>query len=121
MMNESTEFYGMRPWRIGSEIIDCEDTPLGYVDVHNFADFLGVDEKPGEISLDFRLVEKGTHFRIRFAEVRELAIRLVDLDFPENRELFYAFDSLGDCVFEFEAATLSGKVTAKKVFFEVVS
>ncbi|WP_189554162.1 hypothetical protein [Streptomyces lavendofoliae] len=116
-----TMFYGMMPWGIESEIIYCQQTAIGDVDLHNAADFLGAHEsEDGHIlTLQFRTMEEQTPFGIRFENVTDLEIKDKPNYHPGDKSLFYAFHSLGDGLFEFEAATMEGKLKATGVVFDV--
>ncbi|MFI7360522.1 hypothetical protein ACIBTP_42345 [Streptomyces avidinii] len=122
LMTERTAvFHGMHPWGVESEIIYCEQTALGEIDLHNAADFLGVSEADGgkEITLQFEAIELKRRFNIRFGGIRKAEIISCTEFHRDDKKLFYAFNSLGDGVFEFEAAIVSGTLEAEMVTFEV--
>ncbi|POX43609.1 hypothetical protein C3489_37795 [Streptomyces sp. Ru71] len=122
MTNSEVTFHGMRPWGVESEIIYCEQTALGDLDVHNAADFLGVTVSSEEDSITFLFERTEDHrrFVIRFNEVRSVEVEEAEDYDPDDEKLFYAFDSLGSGLFEFEAAKISGKLEAAEVSFEEV-
>lgn len=112
-------FHGMRPWGVQSEIIYCEQTVIGDVDLHNAADFLGSERQDEDFALRFERIEDGRRFTIRFGGIKVIKTEPVQEYPPEDEKLFYAFNSLGNGMFEFEAAAVSGRLEAQKVSFEV--
>lgn len=123
MTDSGATFHGMLPWGVESEIIYAEQTVLGDVDLHNAADFLAVDVSRDEDSMTFLFerTEDQRRFAIRFSKIRSVEIHEAKDYCPADEKLFYAFDSLGDGLFEFEAAKASGKLQAAEVAFEEVT
>ncbi|MET9227105.1 hypothetical protein [Lentzea sp. NPDC003310] len=84
-------FHGMRAWRLDGGIIDCEDTALGYVDLHNECDFLELRVVAGEnvsVRLLFRHLPTGRAFELSFAAVSGLEVEQLD-NVPEDAHLFH--------------------------------
>ncbi|MEV0057994.1 hypothetical protein AB0H34_46845 [Saccharopolyspora shandongensis] len=71
-------FIGLDPWSFGSEIIECEGTSLGNVDLHNDCDVTSVVLELGtdsvQIQLAFRIAKDGAPFSLTFDDVSSLTI-----------------------------------------------
>lgn len=78
------EFQGLKPWSVDSGIIECESTPLGFVDLHNCCDVRGLTldtmRDSMTIHLVFTLIETGQSFSLTFSRVSQ--IQVAPSEFP---------------------------------------
>ncbi|MGB3442078.1 MAG: hypothetical protein WBA97_25305 [Actinophytocola sp.] len=127
----ATEFEGMRAWRPASEIIECLDTALGTVDMHNDYDFREVTVSPGKsgltVGLRFTKTEgsPAERFTLTFHRVQGLELTSKEAGFSEDRNVFHAIEyaesanSGSEFSVETEALTLSFR--SNEVQFEAIA
>jgi len=121
----------MRPWNPSSEIIECFDTVLGDVDLHNECDFKKVVASIADdgltISLHFAKIggALGEEFALRFTGVRELALSSREAEVPDDRNVFHALDYVesenADSEFLIETEMLGISFRCQRVQFEMVA
>lgn len=95
----TVSFKGMDPWVPSSEIIVCENTGLGDVDLHNDCDFLGVSlvvtPKGLSVVLRFQVIGNDPHrdgFVLKLSEIGSLTIEKEKQVTPEDYQVFHAID-----------------------------
>jgi hypothetical protein len=106
-------FRGMNPWRPDGGIIDCEDTELGHVDLHNECDFLELSVTPARnaellVHLLFRHLPTGRGVTLSFGGVSDLEVAQLD-HVPEDAHLLHDISHVPDdtlSVVEVELASM---------------
>lgn len=118
-------FHGMDPWKLDAGIIECYGTGLGFVDLHNECDFLGVQVVPGPdadllLRLMFRQLSTGSEFVLSFAAVAGLRIEQLEYH-SSDASLFHDAshvpDGSGWSAFEIELASMRMEFRASRVEF----
>ena len=91
-------FRGLASWEVGSEIIYCEETELGLLDLHNCCDLLstavlGNPDAGIDLTLTFVTLEaSGRQFQLTFGDVSELELRSVPEVINEDTRDFFGLD-----------------------------
>lgn len=126
----TAEFEGMRPWEPSSEIIECSDTVLGNVDMHNDCDFeeavASIRDNGLTLSLYFAKIEGSSkeRFALRFHGVQRLSLASREVELSEDRNVFHAIDyvekSNAEPEFSVDTEMLTLSFRCQKVQFEAV-
>jgi hypothetical protein len=119
-------FMGLDPWSFGSEIIECEGTSLGNVDLHNDCDVTSVVLQLGayevQIKLTFQVAKDGVPFSLTFDSVSSLTIEQRSSEGGDG-QVFHALDYYSRShedfpVFEVDLESASMRFSALRVRFE---